>query len=435
MTNAIAELFTSDNIAFTKFDQISPFWQEKIKQLGLVSPESVYLVFPQNIEALATVVKIAADQKMGIVPCGNGSKLDWGGLTRQTQLLVSTQKCDRIIEHAVDDLTVTVETGVKLADLQAKLKATNQFLPIDPAFAETATIGGILATADTGSFRQRYGGIRDLVLGISFIRGDGAVAKAGGRVVKNVAGYDLMKLFIGSYGTLGFISQVTFRTYPIPETSQTVVITGEATQIDRAIQLLRNSALTPTAADLVTASVAKKLDLGENTALLVRFQTIIESIETQTTQLATMVRDLDLAIASYQEEVEQNLWSKLNDVVRIPQTHEAIICKLGILPTEGVELLEKLKQIVPNTDAIIHIGSGIGTLQLQELPVTEPNLITQIREFCHRKNGFLSVLTAPIEIKKKIDIWGYQGNALEMMQTIKQKFDPQQIFNRDRYIV
>jgi glycolate oxidase FAD binding subunit len=434
MSNPIAELLTSHNIAITKFDRIVPFWQEKIKQLGLVAPESIHLVAPHNVEALATVVKIAAEKKIGIIPCGNGSKLDWGGLTKQSQLLVSTQKCDRIIEHAVDDLTVTVEAGVKLGNLQAKLKATNQFLPIDPAFAETATIGGILATADTGSFRQKYGGIRDLVLGISFIRGDGALAKAGGRVVKNVAGYDLMKLFIGSYGTLGLISQVTFRTYPIPETSQTVIITGEATQIDRAIQLLRNSALTPAAADLITASVAKKLDLGKNTALLVRFQTIIESIEAQTTQLATTIRDLDLAIAKYQDEAEQNLWSKLSNIVRIPQTHEAVICKLGILPTAGVELLQTLPRIAPDSDAIIHIGSGIGTLQLPELSVIEPNIIAQIREFCHAKNGFLSVLTAPIEIKQKIDVWGYRGNALEMMQTIKQKFDPQQIFSCDRYI-
>jgi glycolate oxidase FAD binding subunit len=432
MSNMIAELLTVQNIAFTKFNQMSSFWQKKITNLGLISPESVYLVFPQNIEALATVVEIAAQKKISIIPCGNGSKLDWGGLTKQSQLLVSTQKCARIIEHAVDDLTITVEAGVKLADLQAKLKATNQFLPIDPVFPETATIGGILATADTGSFRQRYGGIRDLVLGISFIRGDGALAKAGGRVVKNVAGYDLMKLFIGSYGTLGLISQVTFRTYPLPETSQTVAITGEAKQIDRAMQLLRNSALTPTAADLITASVAKKLDLEENMALLLRFQTIAESIEAQTTQLATMVQDLNLAIANFSRETEQNLWSKLNNIVRIPQTPEAIICKLGILPSAGVELLEKFTKTAPNSDAIIHIGSGIGTLQLK---VTEPNLISQIRDFCHAKSGFLSVLTAPTEIKQKIDVWGYQGNALEMMQTIKQKFDPQHIFNCDRYIV
>jgi glycolate oxidase FAD binding subunit len=435
MTNAIAELITSKTncqAAITKFDQMTHFWQDKIKQLGLKSPESVYLVCSQDIEVLANVVKIAIQEKIPIIPCGNGSKLDWGSLIKQNPLLVSTQKCDRIIEHAVDDLTVTVEAGVKLADLQAKLRANQQFLPIDPAFPTTATIGGILATADTGSFRQGYGGIRDLVLGISFIRGDGEIAKAGGKVVKNVAGYDLMKLFIGSYGTLGVISQVTFRTYPLPQASQTLVITGEAEAIDRAIQLLRNSALTPTAADLITASVAQKLDLGSKIALLVRFQAIPESIEAQANQLATMLQDKDLAIAYFQEEAEQTLWEGLTDLVRIPQSPQVTIGKLGILPTAGVKLVQQLASITPHSDGVIHIGSGIGILQLD---ATEVSIISQIRNFCQSYNGFFSVLTAPLEIKENLDLWGYQGNALEMMQTIKHKFDPQHIFNCDRYLV
>lgn len=435
MNSAIADLLLAkidSKIKLVNFDQIEASWREKVLKLGLESPESVCLAIPECIADLATVVKVAAQEKMAMIPCGNGSKLDWGGLTKQSPLLVSTQKCDRIIEHAVDDLTVTVEAGVKLADLQNQLKATNQFLPIDPAFPETATIGGILATADTGSLRQRYGGIRDLVLGISFIRGDGEIAKAGGRVVKNVAGYDLMKLFIGSYGTLGVITQVTFRTYPIPETSQTLVITGETAKIAQAIQLLRNSALTPTAADLITASVAKEIGLGENLALLLRFQTIPESIQAQAQELAIMVQDLNLATAKYESEAENRLWNQVNNIVRNPQTSETTICKLGILPTAGVELLQTLTQVAPDSKAMIHIGSGIGVVQLNQI---EPNIITQSRNFCQAKNGFLSVLTAPQAIKQTVDIWGYQGNALGMMQTIKQKFDPQNIFNRDRYLV
>ena len=208
------------------YSQVTDSWQQKIARLGLESlndldnPEQILLVTPNNITALAEVVKTAIANKWQLIPSGNGSKLDWGELTTNVDLIVSTQKCDRIIAHAVDDLTVTVEAGITLAQLQAKLKEHNQFLPIDPAFPQEATIGGILATADTGSWRQRYGGIRDLVLGISFVRGDGAIAKAGGKVVKNVAGYDLMKLLIGSYGTLGIITEATFRTYPIPENSQ-----------------------------------------------------------------------------------------------------------------------------------------------------------------------------------------------------------------------
>ena len=427
MANAIANKLQSIVKSTTI---IKPFFEanfQKRIELMVDSPESIYLVIPDTIEDLAAVVKTANEERWQIIPCGNGSKLDWGALNRDVQLVVSTRGCNRIIEHAIDDLTITVEAGVKLADLQASLQATKQFLPIDPAFADTATIGGIIATADTGSWRQQYGGIRDLVLGISFIRGDGEIASAGGRVVKNVAGYDLMKLFIGSYGTLGIISEVTFRTYPIPEASQTVVLSGEATQIDRAMALLKNSGLTPTAADLIGSSVAKKLGIAAKMALLMRFQTITESIEAQTAQLTAMVADLAVEIVCYRDEAESQLWHQLNNIVRVPHSDEAIIGKFGILPTAGVELLQQVA-IDNNSFTMLHIGSGIGILQLT---INDVSAIETIREFCSDNSGFLTILTAPQSIKQAIDVWGYRGNAGEIMKTIQQKFDPQQIFNKE----
>ena len=431
MANAIAESLKSainPDTAILSFSQASSQLQQQLQQLGL--NDDICVVVPETVEDLATIVKTASEQKWQIIPTGNSSKLDWGGLAKQADLVVSTQKCDRVIDYAVDDLTITVEAGIKLADLQSKLKAHNQFLPIDPAFADEATIGGILATADTGSLRHRYGGIRDLVLGISFVRGDAEIAKAGGKVVKNVAGYDLMKLFIGSYGTLGIISQVTFRTYPIPQASQTVVITGKAKQIEQAIRLLKNSGLTPAAADLITPSVAQKLDISQQPTLLVRFQTIPESIQDQTAQLNSMFDGLDLNITIH--PAEQQLWQQLTNLVRIPQTSEAAICKLGILATAAVELVSKLETIESVSYSMIHLGSGLGILQFA---TASPDIITQVRQLCQNNSGFLSVLSAPPAIKQAVDIWGYNGNALKMMQTIRDKFDPQQIFNRDRFLV
>ena len=435
MADAIADLRQSvvnPNTAIIKSTQAQKELQEQLKQLTLNALESVYVAIPATVEDLAIIIKAASKQSWSLLPCGNGSKLDWGGLAKKVDLVVSTQKCDRIIDYAVDDLTITVEAGIKLADLQNKLKTHNQFLPIDPAFADTATIGGILATADTGSLRHRYGGIRDLVLGISFIRGDGEIAKAGGKVVKNVAGYDLMKLFIGSYGTLGVISQVTFRTYPIPQASQTIAITGEAQPIAQAIRLLKNSGLTPTAFDLITPAVAQKLDISQQITLLVRFQTIPESIKEQIVQLTTMLDGLTLEIATYQGVIQQQLWHRLVNLVRTPQTTDASICKLGIVPTAAVELLEILEQSEFTSYGIIHLGSGLGILQLA---ATKAKTIVNTRAFCHNNSGFLTILSAPQAIKQEVDIWGYSGNALEMMNTIRQKFDPQQIFNRDRFLV
>jgi glycolate oxidase FAD binding subunit len=172
---------------------------------------SLPIGLPTSESELAELVTIANRDRTQLVVAGNSTKLDWGGTVKGAKSIVSTQKLDRLIAHAVGDLTVTVEAGINFANLQTILAAAGQFLPLDPVYPDRATIGGIIATANTGSLRHRYGGVRDLLLGISFVRSDGKIAKAGGRVVKNVAGYDMMKLFTGSYGTLGILTAVTLR--------------------------------------------------------------------------------------------------------------------------------------------------------------------------------------------------------------------------------
>ncbi|MBE9167254.1 FAD-binding oxidoreductase [Pleurocapsales cyanobacterium LEGE 06147] len=442
MTKAIAtqiqSLFNND-AELVEFANANSSWQQKIAE-AVISPQSSCLIFPHTVETLSAIVKQAGQQQWQILPCGNGSKLDWGGLAKEVELVVSIQKLNRIIEHAVGDLTVTVEAGVKLADLQAALQPTGQFLPIDPAFSERATIGGIVATGDTGSWRQRYGGIRDMVLGLSFVRADGKIAKAGGRVVKNVAGYDLMKLLTGSYGTLGIITQITFRTYPLPEASGTIVLTGEAEAVAKATQTLRNSSLTPTAADLLSASVIEELAIGKECGLLVRFQTISESVRKQLAQLEAIARQLDLRISFYQDKDETDLWQRLPQIIRLPSNDMAIICKIGVVPSAAVGMLQELTKITASRSlGMIHTGSGIGILQFNS---EDRNGIEEMRSrcagaaapLCQQHHGFLTILTAPKSIKQQLDPWGYTGNALEMMRTIKQKFDSQNILSPGRFV-
>jgi glycolate oxidase FAD binding subunit len=402
-------------------------WQAKLKQAGIAAANSNYLFIPHHFDDVSFLVKQAQQHQWRILPCGNGSKLDWGGLTTEIDLVISTQKCDRIIEHAVGDLTVTVESGVKLSDLQTKLKETGQFLAIDPAYPQQATIGGIIATADTGSWRQRYGGIRDLVLGLSFIRADGEIAKAGGRVVKNVAGYDLMKLLTGSYGTLGIITEVTLRTYPLSEASQTFVLTGSAENIAQAIQTIRSSSLTPTAADLISASAMSRLEIATEMGVIVRFQTIAASIEQQSIQLNAIAKQLNLQFQSYQDRDEFGLWQRLSEIIRIPSSEKAIVCKIGIVPNQAVELLTNLADSL----TMIHLGSGLGILQLETEDVT---VVEKARSLCEQNRGFLTILTAPKSLKQQLDPWGYTGNALKMMQTIKHKFDPNKILSPGRFV-
>jgi glycolate oxidase FAD binding subunit len=433
MTNAIANQLQSlvnSDLELLELSNASSYWQKQISQAVINPISPIYLVFPETVEILAAVVKQAQQHQWRILICGNGSKLDWGGLAKDIQLVVSIQKCDRIIEHAVGDLTVTIEAGVKLADLQEKLRSHGQFLPIDPAYPQSATIGGIVATADTGSWRQRYGGIRDLLLGLSFVRADGEIAKAGGRVVKNVAGYDLMKLFTGAYGTLGIISQVTFRTYPLVATSQTIILTGKADDLAQATQTIRNSSLTPTAMDLLSASVIEQLELKAGIGLITRFQTIPQSIKQQLEQVQAIAQKLNLTVTDYQDSDETNLWHKLAAIIRIPGTDTAIICKIGIAPAAAAIFLQSKPVVASNSLAMIHAASGVGQIQLKSQDMSS---IAEMRSLCQQNQGFLTILKAPQTVKQQLDVWGYTGNALKTMQTIKQKFDSKQILNPDRF--
>ena len=404
-----------------------PFWQERVEKAVAPGTSIACTVYPNTQEELAALIACARQNRWRVLPCGSGSKLDWGGLVEGVNIAVSTARLNRLVEHAVGDLTVTAAAGMKFADLQAVLGAAGQFLPIDPAYPQQATLGGIVATADTGSLRHRYRGVRDLLLGMTFVRSDGKIAVAGGRVVKNVAGYDMMKLFTGSYGTLGIISQVTFRVYPLPESSGTVILTGEAGALAQAAQILLSSALTPTAVDLLSPDLVTKLGLGKGTGLIVRFQSIAESVQQQSARLLEVGEKLGLQGTKCSENDEHQLWQRLPETMWNCNTKSAIFCKIGIRPSEAVTFINQL----PIQDALIHAGSGLGVLRFE---TATAETLLQVRQKCEAKGGFLTVLVAPTDIKQELDVWGYTGSAIDVMGRIKQQFDPENILSPNRFL-
>lgn len=394
-----------------------------------------YVVYPATPAELAEVMTCASQNRWRVLPCGSGSKLHWGGLAEGVQVVVSTAKLNRLIDHAVGDLTVTAEAGIRFAELQATLAKVGQFLAIAPTFPDRATLGGIVATADTGALRQRYGGIRDMLIGLSFVRSDGQVAKAGGRVVKNVAGYDLMKLFTGSHGTLGIIDQVTFRVYPLATASQTVMLTGTAEAIAQATQTLLASALTPTAIELLSDSTAQ-LQMGQGMGLVSRFQGIAVSVEQQSAKLLEVGQALDLKGEVLTDGDESDLWDKLSERFEEAADESTITCKIGVLPANAVATLAKVSEMSQGemTEAIatIHASSGLGKLKVSG--DTTPEALLKIRQLCESQGGFLTVLSAPHSFKQQLDVWGYSGNALEWMQKLKHQFDPQNLLSPHRFI-
>jgi glycolate oxidase FAD binding subunit len=424
--NSIASTLTSilsTENAVISWENLTPTQKQNLQRSIDSKSHPSCVVYPHSQAELAAVITTANSHQWRVLTWGSGSKINWGGLAENIDIIVSTEHINQLIEHAVGDLTVTVEAGMKFAQIQEILAKSGQTLALDPAAPELATIGGIVATADTGSLRQRYGGVRDQLLGITFIRADGEIAKAGGRVVKNVAGYDLMKLFTGAYGTLGIISQVTFRVYPIPESSGTVILTGKPEAISQAARTLHGSELTPTQADLLSNKLLTNLDLGTGIGLIARFQSISESVQEQSKRLLLIGEKLGLQGVIYSGNQEIDLWQQLPKQIYDHLTESTITCKIGVLPTAAVEILNYMEV------GLIHISSGLGLVRLEK-----EEQILPLRSLCQANSGFLSVLSAPVEFKKRFDVWGYNGNALAVMRGIKEQFDGNFILSPGRFV-
>ncbi|OAB55470.1 glycolate oxidase [Phormidium willei BDU 130791] len=410
------------------------------------TPEAI--LYPHSVEALTEAMRFAHRQGIAVIPMGSGSKLHWGGLVETAPWVICTRHLDRLVEHAVGDLTVTVEAGAKLKDIEEILAKSQQFLAIDPTYADDATIGGIVATGDMGSWRQRYNSIRDRLIGISFIRHDGELVKAGGRVVKNVAGFDLMKLLTASYGTLGVITQLTFRLYPIPDTSQTLILTGEPAPIGEAVMAIRRSSVVPTALDVLSGGLVQELGLGNGKnghrlALAIRLQNVAPSVQQQGDRLRELAETLTLEMKPLNDDAEREFWRRSQARLEQGTSGDRLLLKWGVRPTAMIttlaaldSLLSQIKVPAETGPAIarFYAGSGLGHLNLPRSRVTS-HLLGQLRRHCQANGGFLTVLEAPQSLKRQCDPWGYTGNAQRAMAQIKQKFDPQTRLSPGRFIV
>ncbi|MFM7427796.1 MAG: FAD-binding oxidoreductase [Elainella sp.] len=433
--------------AVMPWEQVEPSLQGQISRALQPGSTPAGVVYPASLEALAEVVACAHLNRWRILPCGAGSKLHWGGLAAGAELVVSMARLNRLIEFASGDLTVTAEAGMTLVALQAEIGKTGQFLAVDPAYPDRATLGGIVATADTGALRQRYGGIRDLLIGLTLVRSDGKIAKAGGRVVKNVAGYDLMKLLTGSYGTLGILAQLSFRLYPLPQATTTLMLTGDAARLAQLTATLLASALTPTAIELLSGARVQQLAASGQTGslapafsdlgLVVRFQNIEVSVVQQAEQLAALAQQIGLT--SQRVEQEDALWQQLRAQIDALPPEGGITCKIGVEPARAVELLSQMDAEL----GTIHAGSGLGTVHLPfaDFP-SDPAVLAavqRLRQSCQQRGGFLSVLAAPVAFKQQcldqqIDLWGYTGDALDVMQRLKAQFDPESLLSPRRFV-
>ncbi|HEY7781082.1 MAG TPA: FAD-binding oxidoreductase [Ktedonobacterales bacterium] len=264
---------------------------------------------PASDEELAAALAFANDQGLAVIIRGGGTQMDMGAPSRAGEILISTAALDGIVEHAPHDQTITVRAGTPIAALQARLAESRQWLALDSVLAPGATIGGIIATNASGARRLRYGGVRDQLLGVRVALADGTIARGGGKVVKNVAGYDLPKLFTGALGTLGVVLAATFRLYPLPAASRTVVLEAATPGLlcDLVVRTIATP-LVPSALDVVgpfapggPCHLAARLEAG-----------VDETVADQARRLIDLAGDLGSGARTLSGEDEDRFWRALD---------------------------------------------------------------------------------------------------------------------------
>lgn len=381
-------------------------------------------VEPASQQEVSAVLKVAASAGLHVMPRGGGTKMEWGNRARAGELVLSMRRMNRVLEHAYGDMTATVEAGCTFQQLQDTLSAHGQRVALDPLWPDKATVGGILAVNDSGPLRARFGSLRDLIIGITLVLPDGTLAKSGGKVVKNVAGYDLPKLATGSLGTLGLISQAIFRLHPAPRESRT--LTFSASEISRLSELM----LAIQASKLVPTGVQVRAEHSAPCEIDVRFEGTAVGCDCQCEQL------LQMASGTRRVDSPDGVWRAREALW--DGNSPAAVCKFTLLPTELQPFVEQLTAVSvqkQTTWRLVAQAVGIGLLRIESLHTDIlADVLRVSRSSLESRGGSLSILSCPPVVKTKMDVWGNAGDALPLMRSIKSQFDPKCVLNPGRFI-
>jgi len=385
------------------------------------------VVEPANEQQLAATLRLANDADLAVVPRGGGTKLCWGNVPQRTDLILSTARLSQIIEHAWADLTVSVEAGCTVAALQSALAEHGQRLAIDPLWPEHATIGGILATNDSGALRLRFGALRDLIIGITIALPDGTLASSGGRVVKNVAGYDLPKLMTGALGTLGVITRAIFRLHPLPRLPRTFtcLAAGFLKHAQQLLLAIQDSQLAHSALQvrLIGDSPQPRIDI--------LFDGTDEGISAQAAAFQSIVSPAPVI------EADLPVWNARQELYSVAQHNAAssAIAKFSTPPSKVLSAAGTLCSMAVTRvgcDAVVQ-ATGIGHALLRGEPAAIASVLTSFRAGLERIGGSLVIHHQP-EAAPPLETWGTSGDSLPLMRALKSRFDPKQTLNPGRFV-
>lgn len=411
------------------------------------------IVSPGTIDEVSEIVAYANEQKLAIMPSGNGTKMRMGGIPKKADLILSTGRLNRITDCDCQNLTLSVESGVTLSEVQRDLGGRGYFLPLDPPFTDKATLGGIVATNSSGPKRLLYGTARDLITGIKSIFPNGDIVVSGGKTVKNVSGYDMVKLMIGALGTLGVICEITFNLLPLPERKGTLLIhfpgLGEANGFAHEIM---SSQLIPASLDLLNATAADGMrhvmpSRKGDYLVAIGLEGVTESVERQISEMGERGRKHGaLDVISLNAERHDGFWNGIRDFAQelTKGQPNLISLKSNVLISKSRDLLgcyEKIARGLGFDCALINrCGNGIlysHVLVGEDLDSrinSSVQLITQFTAEALRYEGNLVVESAPLGIKEKVDMWGQPRSDYRIMRRLKEQIDPADTLNPGRFI-
>lgn len=409
------------------------------------------VVFPGSVEEASQVVAAAATAGTPVIPWGGGTQMGLGAPPRDGAVVVATRRLERVVEHEPADLTATVEAGITMDSFQAALGARGQWLSLDPPLPARATLGGVLATNASGPRRYLYGTARDLVIGMRAVGADGALVRSGGKVVKNVAGYDLPKLYIGSLGTLGLIVEVTVKLRPRPEADRACWATfGDVATAAAAVRGVMASDLLPHSMELLDAGATAAWTRGTGVAadgagaaLLLGFDGLPATVTWQLREAERLLRGAGATrVAALDDAPAARALAVVRDI-QATAPEPLALARVGVLPAQvgryAQEAAATAREAGLGLVTAAHAGSGIVRLALtagaegRGVPATVKTL-ARLRAEARTLGGHFLVEWAPLAVKEEISVWDPPGPAVRLMERIKAQLDPKGILNPGRFV-
>jgi glycolate oxidase FAD binding subunit len=377
-------------------------------------------VAPLDAAQISQILRFADANAISVTPCGSGTKQGWGNpVAPGIRLLLS--RMNTLREHPWQDMTSTVEAGCTWAEMQKELAQHGQMVALDPLWPERATVGGTVSTNDSGALRLKYGGLRDLIIGMTIVLADGTIAKTGGKVVKNVAGYDLHKLMTGSFGTLGVITEVNFRLYPAETEARTWTATApDALQFADPLRILLDSQMTPSSIQLRADKLKCSLD--------VRIATRPEAFDEQAARLRKIFGQIELS------DSVNEVWQARQQLFN---HDERVILKASMLSSDVCSVSSEFQHLAAKQEFEFDLTAqaiGLMTVALKVNADAVPGLLEQLRARLKASGGSVIALRVPESLRAGLDVWGCDSSALLLMREIKRRFDPNRTLNPGRFV-